>query len=70
MVTITGDKSDIISAKTEMKILGVTLNARASMDMHTSRMKSKIGLELSKVKPYLTSMRPAVRKLILNSKLK
>ena len=69
-VTITDNKGNKIPAKTEMKILGITLNAKASMETNTSRLKSKVRLELSKIKPYLTSMQPSDRKLILNSKLK
>ena len=53
-----------------MKILGVTLNARTSMDLHLSRMKAKVGHELSKIKPYLSSMNNADQKIIVNAKLK
>ena len=58
MITIR-NKGNIIKAKQSMKILGVTLNLRASMDSHLGRMKAKVGCELAKLKPYLSSMNPA-----------
>ena len=45
-----------IKAKSSMKILGFTLNSRCSMDSHLSMMKSRVGMELSKIKPYLPHM--------------
>ena len=69
MVSIISQQGNITTAKTDMKILGVTLNCRASLDTNTSRMKSRIGLELNKLKPYLSSLRPVDRKIILNCKL-
>ena len=63
MVSICDSKGNITVAQTNMKILGFTINARASMDTHLSRVKSKIGMELSKLKPYLTAINPEDRTL-------
>ena len=53
---ITEHKGTITKANQSMKVLGMTLNSRASMDLHLGRMKAKIGCELAKLKPYLSSM--------------
>ena len=45
-----------IEAKSSMKILGFMMNSRMSMDNHLSKMKSKMGIELSKLKPFLNLM--------------
>ena len=70
MVTIQHKTGTKIKAKSQMKVLGVMLNARASMESHLSKMKSKVGMELSKLKPYLPMMSRECRKIIVNSKLK
>ena len=44
IITIHEKKGHIIKARDHMKVLGVTLNSRASMDTHLSQIKSKIGL--------------------------
>ena len=69
-ITIKDNKGNILQAKNNMKVLGSTLNARASMDTHLSRIKSRIGMELAKIKLYLTFMTSSDQKLIVNAKLK
>ena len=46
------------------------MNSRGTLDSHLSKMKSRIGYEYSKLKPYLNLMSQSDRKLIVNSKLR
>merc|ERR1711954_252121 len=65
------DKDDkLIKAQNTMKSLGFILNSRGTLDSHLSKMKARIGLEYSKLKPYLNLMSQSDRKLIVNSKLR
>ena len=53
-----------------LKIFGFAMNAKASMETHLSCVKSQIGFELSKLRPYLHLMNTKDRKIILNTKLR
>ena len=70
IVKITNSDGKPLNAQNSMKILGFTLNARASLDTHLSKMKSRIGMEYTKLKPYLNYMTQKDRKKIVNSKLR
>ena len=70
MICINDPIGNPITAKSSMKILGFKLNARASSESHLSKVKSKIGMELAKLKPMLKFMTLNDRKVILNSKLR
>ena len=70
MIKISHQKGNITNAKTSMKILGITLNAKCSLETHLSCVKSKICMELAKLKPHLSLMCLKDRKVIINSKLK
>ena len=69
-ITITDKEGNKTTAKSTMKILGITMNSHAAMDSHLSRMKMKMGIELAKIKPYLSSMNRQCQRIIVNSKLK
>ena len=51
MVDMSDQLGNKIKAKTMLKILGFTMISRASLENHLSKVKAKIGLELSKIKP-------------------
>ena len=70
MIKIKDSRNKIIQAEGTLKVLGFTLNAKANMENHISKVKSRIGLELSKLKPYLHLMEVKDRKTILNAKLR
>ena len=70
MISITDSEGHIITAETSMKILGFTMNAHVNMETHLARVKSKIGMELAKLKPQLKYMTLDDQKLILNAKLR
>ena len=70
MIKIHGDNNQPIVASNNMKSLGFTLNARGTMDTHLSKMKARIGLEYSKLKPYLPHMSLDDRKIIVYSKMR
>merc|ERR1711954_50654 len=70
IIQITNTDNKILKAQNSMKILGFTLNARGEMDSHLSRIKSRIGMEHHKIKPYLKWMNLNDRKTIVNSKLR
>ena len=70
MISITDGEGNNVTAKINMKILGFTMNARGNMESHLAKVKSKIGMELTKLKPQLKYMTLDDRKMILNAKLK
>ena len=70
MITIKDEWGNDIHAGNNMKMLGFVLNSRWSMDSHLSKFKSRIGLEYSKLKPYMQYLNMTDRKTILNSKLR
>ena len=70
LIEIRDSKNKIIKAEGTLKILGFTLNAKENMENHLSKVKSRIGLELSKLKLYLSLMETKDRKTILNAKLR
>ena len=63
-------EGNIVKAENTMKILGFTMNTRGNMESHLAKVKSKIGMELSKIKPQLMYMTLDDRKVISNVKLK
>merc|ERR1711954_449300 len=70
LIKVYDDQNKLIKAQSTMKSLGFMLNSRCTLDSHLSSMKSRIGLEYSKLKPYLNLMTQEDRKLIVNSKLR
>ena len=45
MISITDCQSNIVKAKSSVKILRVMPNSRAFMDSHLSHMQAKVGME-------------------------
>ena len=70
VISITDSRGKTVKAKSTMKILGVTMNSRCSMDTQLSKLKSRLGLEYSKIKPYMHFLSLEDRKTIINSKLR
>merc|ERR1711954_465544 len=70
VIQIINTDNKILKAQNSMKILGLTLNARGEMDTHLSKIKSRIGMEYHKIKPYLKWMNLKDRKTIVNSKMR
>merc|ERR1711954_502434 len=70
LIKVYDSQNKLIKAQNTMKSLGFTLNSRCTLDSHLSSMRSRIGLEYSKLKPYLNLMSQNDRKLIVNSKLR
>merc|ERR1711954_331289 len=70
VIEITNADNKKLKAQNSMKILGFTLNARDEMDTHLSKVKSRIGMEYHKIKPYLKWMNLNDRKTIVNSKMR
>ena len=63
------DDGEIIKSGNHIKILGVTLNNRNSLDTHVSRMASIIGMRFKKISHLLKYMDQKQRKTIMTAKL-
>ena len=70
MVEISDTDNKKIKAQNVMKVLGVKLNAKGNLENHLSHMKSKIGIEHAKMKPYLVMMSQKDQKILIDSKLR
>lgn len=70
IVAFNDTQGNRVFAGNSMKVLGFTMNSRMSMDNHLSRMKSKMGIEYTKLKPLMSFMSLKDRKVIVNAKLR